>query len=125
MTRRRLPAAACRGPNAADAATTIFFTNDPLIAGSTTVNAVHVTELRQAVNAMRATASLGSSSFADPVLIAGVPVKAVHIQDLRTALNQARTTLGLSAIVFTDPTLTVGTTLAKTAHIQELRSGVK
>jgi len=111
--------------SAPDAATTIFFTDDPLIAGSTTVKAVHVTELRQAVNAMRATAGLGATSFTDAELTGGVPVKAVHVQELRTALSQARTALGLTAIAYTDPTLTVGTTLLKAVHFQELRSGVK
>ena len=107
-----------------DAATTIFFTDDPLIAATTPTKAVHVTELRQAVNAMRATAGLGAASFTDASL-AGVAVKATHIQELRTALNQARTTLGISAITFTDPTLTAGTSILRAAHIQELRSGVK
>jgi hypothetical protein len=83
-----------------------------------------VTEIRQAVNAMRATAGLGAASFTDASL-AGVAVKATHIQELRTALNQARTTLGLSAITFTDPTLTAGTSIVRAAHFQELRSGVK
>ena len=106
-----------------DAATTIFFTDDPLIAATRT-KAAHVAELRQAVNAMRATAGLGASSFTDPSLI-GVAVKAAHIQELRVALNQARTPLGLGAIAFTDPTLTPGTTIVRAAHIQELRNGVK
>ena len=37
-----------------DLATTILFTNDPLIAGVTVVKAQHFTELRSAVNAVRA-----------------------------------------------------------------------
>jgi hypothetical protein len=112
-------------PSTPDAATTIFFTEDPLIAASTTVKAVHVTELRLAVNAMRATAGLGAAAFTDPGLTSGVAVKAVHIQELRTALSQARTKLGLSTITFTDPTITAGTTLLKAVHLQELRTGVK
>jgi hypothetical protein len=122
---RAIDASAHQSPfSAPDAATTIFFTNDPLIAGSTTFNAGHVIELRQAVNAMRATAGIGAASFTDPVL-AGVAPKAIHIQELRMALSQARTTLGLSTIAFTDPALIVGTTLPKAAHFQELRNGVK
>ena len=123
---RAIDASARQSPfSAPDAATTIFFTNDPLIATSTTVKAVHVTELLQAVNAMRATASLGAMSFTDPLPTAGIPVKALYVQQLRTALSQARTPLGLSAITFTDPTLTSGTTRVKAAHLQELRDGVK
>jgi len=107
-----------------DAATTIFFTDDPLIAATTRTKAVHMTELRQAVNAMRATAGLGAASFTDASL-AGVAVKATHIQELRTALNQARTALGMSAITVTDPTLTAGTSIVRAVHVQELRGGVK
>jgi hypothetical protein len=107
-----------------DAATTIFFTDDPLIVAMTSAKAAHVTELRQAISALRATAGLGAASFTDASL-GGVAVKVAHIQELRTALNQARTTLGISAITFTDPTLTAGTSILRAAHIQELRSGVK
>lgn len=110
--------------SAPDAATTIFFTDDPLIAATTPTKAVHLTELRQAVNALRTTAGLGAASFTDASL-AGVAVKATHIQELRTALNQALTALGISTITFTDPTLTAGTSIVRAAHIQELRSGVK
>jgi hypothetical protein len=110
--------------SAPDPATTIFFTDDPLIAATTRAKAAHVTELRQAVNAMRTTAGLGATSFTDASL-AGVAVKALHIQELRAALNQARTTLGLTTITFTDATLTVGTTMVKAVHLQELRTGVK
>jgi hypothetical protein len=108
--------------SAPDAATTIFFADDPLIAGSTIVKAVHITQLRQAVNAMRAAASLDNTSFTDPTLT-GVRIKAVHIQELRTALNEARAALGLAATPFTDPTL-AGVRI-KAAHVQEIRGGVK
>ena len=111
--------------SAPDAATTIFFTNDPLVATSTAIQAVHVTELLQAVNAMRTTAGVGAMSFTDPLPTAGLPVKALYIQQLRTALSQARTNLGLNAITFTNPTLTTGTTLVRAAHLQEIRDGVK
>lgn len=109
---------------APDAATTIVFTDDALVAGVTVAKAAHLTELRSAVNAMRAAASLGASSFNDPAP-AGISVKALHIQQLRDALAPARAALGLTASAFTDPTLTPGTTLVKAAHVQELRSAVK
>lgn len=108
-----------------DAATTMFFTDDPLIANATIIKAVHITELRQAVNLMRAAASLGAASFTDPVLTGGALTKAVHLQEVRTALSQARVTLGLSTIGVTDAILTGGTTVVKAAHVQELRNGVK
>jgi hypothetical protein len=121
---RAIDAAAHQSAFSTPDAATIFFTDDPLIATTTRAKAAHVTELRQAVNAMRITAGLGATTFTDASL-AGVAVKATHIQELRTALNQARTTLGLSTHAFTDPTLVVGTTIVKAVHFQELRSGVK
>jgi hypothetical protein len=111
--------------SAPDAATTIAFTDDPLVTASTTIKAVHMTELRQAVNAMRATAGLSAATFTDPVLSTTVPVKAAHLNELRTALSQARTGLGLTAITYTDPTLVPGTTGAKALHVTEIRNGVK
>ncbi len=110
--------------SAPDAATTIFFTDDPLIATATVMKAVHITELRQAANVMRAAAGLGAASFADPVLT-GVSVRAIHLQQLRTALTEARAALGLSAVSYTDATLVPGATVVKAAHVQELRGAVK
>ena len=111
-------------PSAPDAATTIFFTDDPLLAGLTPAKAVHLTELRTAVNAMRAAAGLGAAAFTDPVPN-GVPIKAAHVTELRNALTPARSALGLTAVAFTDPAVTATVTRIKAAHVQELRNAVK
>jgi hypothetical protein len=111
--------------SAPDAAITIFFTDDPLTSNVTVIKAAHITELRQAVNAMRVTAGIGATSFTDPVLTGGVFVRALHVQELRTALTAARAALGLTPAGYTDPTLVVGTTSIRAAHIQELRNLVK
>lgn len=120
---RALDAASRPSPySAADAATTILFTDDALSAG-TLAKSAHVTELRTAVNAMRTAAGLGAFTFTDPSL-SGLAIKAVHFHELRTAVNAARATLGLSASTFTDPTLSSAITV-KTVHVQELRNAVK
>jgi hypothetical protein len=111
--------------SAPDAAIAMLFTDDPVVASTTPVKAAHLSELRQAVNAMRATAALGAASFTDAVLTGGVTVKTLHLQELRTALAEARSTLGLTTLVFTDPTLIAGTTKVKAMHVQDLRTGVK
>ena len=109
--------------SAIDPATTILFTDDP--AGQDTrIKAVHLTELRTAVNAFRASASLGPASFTDTSLV-DVPIRAVHIEELRTALDAARTSLSLPPVTYTDPTLTPGPTLVRAAHVQDLRGAVK
>jgi hypothetical protein len=106
-----------------DAATTIFFTDDPLVVGSTLIKAVHITELRSAVDAMRAAASLPPLS-ADPSIAVGLPMLASHINALRTGLDAARTAIGLVALSYTDASLTPGG-IVKAAHVQELRNGTK
>jgi hypothetical protein len=110
--------------SAPDVATTIVFTDDPLLSGATVVKAVHVTQLRQAIDAMRAAASLSAGSYSDASLT-GIAVKKTHIDELRTALSPARTALGLSAVTFTDGTISAQTTKIKAAHLQELRNAVK
>ena len=106
---------------AADAATTFTFTDDPAIAGTTAVKAVHMTELRLAVNALRATAGLGAMSFSAPAPATGTVVRAASVLELRTAADQARSALGLSAMAYTDPSLST----IKAVHVQQLRSAVK
>jgi hypothetical protein len=111
-----------------DLATTVIFTDDPLVARVTTVKAAHLTELRIAVGAVRTLAALAPSTFTDPVLGSSMTIKAVHVRELRTALDDARSALMLlPALSYTDSTLATGAgaTLVKAAHIQELRNGVK
>ena len=106
-----------------DIATTIVFTDDPLVAGVTIVQAQHVIELRQAVNAMRAAAALTAATWTDSSLT-GVEIKAVHISELRSNLDGARSSLSLSTGSYTD-TLTPGSTVIKAVHVSELRDRVK
>ncbi|MEO8036010.1 MAG: hypothetical protein ABI837_16360 [Acidobacteriota bacterium] len=107
-----------------DLATTIFFTDDPLIVRTTSMKAVHLTELRIAVNAVRAAAGLAATSFSDPSLATGLRIKAIHLTELRTSLDAARLALGMPAIAYTDPMLAAGS-MIKAAHVRDLRSGVK
>lgn len=115
-TVRALDAAATPTPlSAPDAATTIIFTEGLRIL------AVHITQLREAVNAMRAAASLAPASFTDAVPLR---VRAVHLTELRNALDPARAALSLPPISYIDPALGAGT-IAKLIHVQQLRNGVQ
>jgi hypothetical protein len=109
-------------PGSIDVATAITFTDNPLIAGTTTIKAQHLTELRQAVNAVRAAANLSAATWTDATLT-NVPIKAIHIQELRTNLDQALTAFSLPAGSYTDPSL--AGILIKQVHIDELRQRVK
>lgn len=109
-------------PGNLDVATAITFTDVPVTAGTTLIKAQHVTELRQAVNAVRATANLSAATWTDATLT-NVIVKAVHVQELRTNLDAALTALGLTTSSYTDSSLT-GVAI-KSVHIDEIRQRVK
>lgn len=106
-----------------DPATTVAFTDAPLLAG-VHIKGVHISELRTAVNAMRAAAGLGAFDFTDAIGSA-TPVKALHFTELRNALDAARADLGLSALAYTDTPLVAGTTKAKAVQVEEIRAGVR
>jgi hypothetical protein len=121
---RAVAAAQTSGFSNANLATTIVFTDDPLVAATTRIKRLHVIELRSAVNAVRATAGLAAATFTDPTITAGTTkTKALHLSELRNALSTALTTLG-----FPSPTFTAGLAAAsqiKAVHVQELRTLVK
>jgi glucose/arabinose dehydrogenase len=100
------------------------FTDDPLIAGTSMIRAVHITELRTSINALRARFGLPPFVWTDPSLGAGTSVKAVHIAQLRTALLQAYGMAGQPAPTFTDDPLIAQTTVIRVLHVTELRNAV-
>jgi hypothetical protein len=107
-----------------DMVTTILFTDNPLVAGTTPLKAAHLMELRQAVDAVRELAGMtGGATWTDATLV-GVPIKAIHIQELRTNLDQALALLSRPMAPYTDPNLTTAIRLLK-VHIEELRQRVK
>jgi hypothetical protein len=110
-------------PSNTDLATTMSFTDNPLLAGVTVVKAQHISELRVAVNAVRATAGLLQVSWTDASL-PGVFVKAVHINELRQNLQQAFQAMGLPMPPFTDDPLIPGL-IVKRAHVEEVRQAVR
>lgn len=92
------------------------------MAGQTIVKATHISELRQAVDAVRKVASLAPGAYTDGPLT-GVPIKAVHVSELRMQLNAALTALGIPLPTYTDAGLS-GIAI-KRAHLQELRDVMK
>lgn len=104
-----------------DYATTIIFTDDPLVAG-TTIKAVHLTEIRAAANALRVAAGLAPATWTDSAP-AGLTVRAVHITEVRNAIRDALISLGRYAS-FSDASLTSGIYI-RGAHMIEMREAVK
>lgn len=110
-----------------DLATAISFTDDTLVATSTAVKAAHINELRQAVDAVRATtANLGPANWGGSISSGVTTIQATHIQDLRTNLDQARSVLGLTACSYTDTSLdALRVSFVKKEHIDQLRQCVR
>jgi len=107
------------GPfSAPDFASTMVYTDDPVVARSTRIKRVHVEQLRTAINQTRVTAGLTAKTFTDASL-AGKTFKKIHINELRVALNEARNQVGLGGISFSDS----NTIMA--AHINDLRNALK
>lgn len=104
-----------------DLATTILFTDRPLTVG-TAIKSVHLTQLRTAVNAVRALAGRGAFGFTGTGA-AGTTVAASNITQLRTALDEARLDLGLSTGGYTNASL--GGVSVKAVHFQEVRNRVE
>ena len=101
------------------------FIDDPLVPGATPVKAVHFTELRTRIDALRVRAGLQRFAWTDRVLAAGVtPVKLVHLLELRSALAAAYEAVGRSAPSYTDAAPAAGRTLIRTTHLMELRAAV-
>lgn len=125
-TTYRYQARVSGGTNSTPAyAGTFSFTDNPLVAGTTTVKTTHIAQLRTDVNAMRVFGGLSAASFTDPALTASTKIRAVHITELRSALNAARTALGMATITFTDGSITANVTKIKAAHVSELRGGTR
>jgi List-Bact-rpt repeat protein len=105
----------------------LIFTDATLTPGSTKAKAVHVTELRSAVNQLRAVNNLGAFGFADGSLVpASTIIKGNHVDQLRSALCAAYTAAGLSCPTYgTDPTITPGQTRIKAQHVIDLRNNVR
>ncbi|MDE2180270.1 MAG: FG-GAP repeat protein, partial [candidate division NC10 bacterium] len=102
------------------------FTDPTLTAGSTLIKAIHVTELRSAINTLRAVNGLAAFAWTDATLTVGTtPAKKVHLDELRTALGQAYQAAGQAAPSYTDPTLVAGSTRIKASHISDLRAAVR
>ena len=101
------------------------FTDHPIVPGVTPVKAVHFTELRAHIDALREEAGLSRFRWTDPVLQAGVTqVRLVHLLELREALGAAYTAAGRAAPRWTDAAPAAGTTPIRAAHLTELRAAV-
>ncbi len=109
--------------NGATSAPPAPFTDNPLAAGTTKVKAVHITELRTRIDALRVAAGLPPFPWTDTTITAGTTrIRDVHMSNLRTAIGDVYTALGLTVPSFTDASL--ANARVKAQHITEIRNAV-
>jgi len=99
---------------------------DPTLTPLTSiVRAVHFTELRGAIDTLRARQGLMAFGWSDPSLTAGATtIKQIHLAELRSAVSAVYAARGLSAPAWTDATITPAATVVRVVHITELRAAV-
>jgi len=108
-----------------DEAAVVPVADDPIVPGVTPIRAIHFTQLRTRIDALRRDAGLTPFRWTDPVLRAGVtPVELVHLLELREALAAAYVAAGRSAPRWTDAAPSAGSTPIRAAHVTELRAAV-
>ena len=98
-----------------------MFDDPSLQSNITPIKAVHIEQLRRAINAFRISA--GKSSI-DTTAPSGA-ITTSHITNLRTALAEAREQLGLGVVTYLQPSLAAGSTFIRKNEIVELRGGVQ
>ena len=98
--------------------TSVFAWTDT-ITSSTPIKAVHITELRSAIDAERNNVGLSSYSWTDTITTS-TSIKAVHFSQMRTAIAQIYSKVGLSAPSWTG-TISAGG-VPSTLHLTEPRS---
>lgn len=103
-----------------DTTPSAVFTDDPLVPGTDFVKAVHITELRVRIDALRVLHDLVEFSWTDATLTAGVTeVKAAHFTEMRTALSAAYDAAGRTPPTYATP-IAAGSVISA-AHITEVR----
>jgi hypothetical protein len=113
------------GPSTATATFAKTFTDPTLSPGSTPVRAIHVTDLRAAIDALRAWRSLPAMTWTDPALMAGVTtIRAVHVAELRSALDAVFIADGLQPPAW-GPAPMAGQTVITAAQLEQVRQMVR
>jgi hypothetical protein len=107
------------------------WTDSPIVAGTTEIRAVHINELRTAINNEISRRAGGIKSWTDPTLV--VPpganpniVRESHVRELRAAANYAETIDCVTDLApvqtWTDDPIVPDVTPIRATHINELRT---
>ena len=113
---------------AAKTLTAVFsktFTDATLTRQVTSIKAVHVTDLRNAIDMLRLRNGLGAFGWTDISVFPGsTPIKRQHLLELRTALDQAYAQAVKTHTPYAE-SITAGSTPIMASHLSELRTHVK
>ena len=99
----------------------LSFTDDPLQVRVTPIKAVHLTELRTAINTLRTRYGLSTVTFPSGAIASGIVIKASHLTELRSALEPVYTAAGLALPTWSPVTITAGATVITAAQITGVR----
>ena len=95
-----------------------------MIPGSSFIRRIHITELRERIDALRLQFALAGFPWTDSTLAAGrTTIQSQHIADLRAALSQVYVAARLTPPIYTDLMIAPGITV-KAVHIIEIRGNV-
>lgn len=111
-----------------DIATNAVFSDDPLNASvgtRTLIKARHFTELRDVINAVRATAGLTPFNWTGPKPQSGGSISASHLNDLRANLREGFRALGLPPPSYEAPDPITKGEPVKATNINQLRGLLK
>ena len=101
------------------------FTDSTLTQFASVIRAIHVTELRSAIDTLRARQGLAAFGWTDSAIAANATVvKRTHLAELRSAIAAVYAARGLAAPAWTDATITPNATIIRAVHIAELRAAV-
>lgn len=123
---RATQGAAVSAPSNVDVAYVLSFTDDPIVTTGpfTPIRALHLVELRRAVNALRELNGDPAVYTGNTIVEASVqalPVAHTDFTDVMTSLNAARAVFGLPARVFPSTPVSSG----PVNHVGPVREGVK
>jgi hypothetical protein len=89
------------------------------------IKAVHIMDLRSAVDTLRSHVPLSAFRWTDPTLFVAVtPVRQVHLVELRTALNEVYQATGVQLPKYTNDVI-AGETVIRAIDLKELRDAVR
>jgi hypothetical protein len=101
------------------------FADHPLVARSSVIGAVHVIELRLAIDGRRAVRGLAPFAWTDATVTSALTVvRRIHVIELRQALNEVYAAASMLPPTYSDPALASGETAVKASHLAELRAAV-